>query len=245
LSGEVGRFYGVALESSANPLAFRVSLIVHPPMKLASCLLLAMGLSVVAADPPSKLMPVDEATKDPSFFVFRARLLEVIARHDGDALLKTLDPNIQTSFGGNGGIQEFKEMWKPETPDSELWTALAGVLSMGGKFGDASEFSAPYVAAAWPENLDPFDHGAITAENVRVRAKPDASGEVIGSLSFAIVRVLEWTDGSETAAWIKVQLTDGREGYVARDYVGSAAGQRAYFSKRDGVWKMTAFVAGD
>lgn len=217
-------------------------------MKLVFCFLAAWVLSITAAfaaDSPTKLMPVDEATKDPSFFLFRARLFEIIARRDADAILKLLDPGIQTGFGGNGGVKEFKEMWKPEAADSELWSALAKVLAMGGKFVESGDFEAPYISAAWPETLDPIDNGAITGENVRVRSKPDSSGEVIGSLSFAIVRVLEWSHDSKSSGWVKVQLADGREGFVAGEYVGSAAGQRAYFAKTNGIWKMSAFVAGD
>lgn len=217
-------------------------------MKIAFLALTCWCLScaaVFAADSPMRLLPVDEAARDPSFFIFRARLFEIIARRDADAILRVLDPQIRNSFGGDGGVQEFKEMWKPEEVDSKLWSDLAKVLAMGGKWDGTKGFEAPYVSAAWPENLDPFDYGAITAENVRVRAKPAADGEVIGSLSFAIVHVLEWPDDTPGASWVKIQLVDGREGFVAGDFVGSAAGLRAYFEKRNGAWKLISFVAGD
>jgi hypothetical protein len=50
-----------------------------------------------------KLYPVDEATKDPSFFTFRARLIQAVQRHDAAFLISILAPKITNSFGGDGG----------------------------------------------------------------------------------------------------------------------------------------------
>lgn len=198
----------------------------------------------LAAERPAKLLPVDEAAKDPSFFLFRARLLEAVARRDVPAILQVVDADILNSFGGSGGIAEFKEMWKPESPGSLLWTELARVLAMGGKFAGRDEFQAPYVSAAWPE-LDPFENGAIVGENVRVRAKPDKNSEVLASLSFDLVEVIEWGGEPAPESWVKIRLSDGREGHVASGFIASGACQRAYFERKNGAWKLASFVAGD
>ena len=135
---------------------------------LISSLLLAVS-PPSHADPPRKLLPVDEAAKDPSFFLFRSRLLEAVATHDAAFVLSILTPDILNNFGGNGGIAEFKEQWKLGGKDSELWKTLAHVLSLGGRFMGDATFQAPYVSACWPEDADAFDFGAILGENVRVR----------------------------------------------------------------------------
>lgn len=61
--------------------------------------------ATLAAAQVGKLLPVDEAVRDPEFFAFRAQLQAAVARHDAEAVLAAVDPNIQTSFGSGGGIE--------------------------------------------------------------------------------------------------------------------------------------------
>ena len=208
-------------------------------------LLVLAVASPVQADPPRKLLPVDEAAKDPSFFLFRARLLEAVAAHDAGFVLSILTPDILNNFGGNGGIAEFKEQWKLDGKDSGLWTTLAHVLGLGGKFMGDATFQAPYVSACWPEDADAFDFGAILGENVRVRDKPDKNGAVLARLTFDMIPVLEFAPDHEEDSWVKVKLPDGRVGYISAAFVGHAVDWRAFFEKKDGQWRMTSLVAGD
>ena len=77
-----------------------------------------------------KLLPVDEGVRDPSFFVFRARLLEACERRDAAFVLSAVDQNIKNGFGGDDGVAGFKRQWKSESPASELWKTLTGVLAL-------------------------------------------------------------------------------------------------------------------
>ena len=208
-------------------------------------LVLVLGVATAAAGPPRKLLPVDEAAKDPSFFIFRARLQEALAKHDMTFVLSVVTPDIQIGFGGDDGIEAFKKAWKPDVKDSAMWSELARVLALGGKFIEGGKFQAPYVSAAWPEDLDPIEHVAIVGENVRVREKPDAGSAVIASLSYDLVTLVESSGQAGKGPWSKIKLADGREGYVSDAFLGSGASLRAYFEKKDGTWKMTALVAGD
>lgn len=58
-----------------------------------------------------KLYPADDAAKDPTFFTFRARLIQAVQRRDSAYLISILASNISNSFGGSGGVEEFKQMW--------------------------------------------------------------------------------------------------------------------------------------
>ena len=198
------------------------------------------------ADAPRKFSPVDEAAKDPSFFVFRARLIEAVIARDAAHVAGILSPKILNNFGGDGGIAEFKAQWKPEDRESKLWTELGHVLSLGGKLSKDGGFSAPYYSAAWPEDdgADPFEFVAVIGENIRVREKPNADSAVIAKVSFELVRVEEQQDGASDE-WTKIKLSDGRKGFVASRFTGSPVGWRANFTKENGEWRMTAFVAGD
>lgn len=208
--------------------------------------LLACALPAQAAEPSRKLLPVDEAAKNPSFFLFRAKLQEAVAKKDAAFVLSIIAPDIQTGFDGENGSAAFKKKWdlaKPE--DSGLWHVLAGVLALGGKFNEDGSFLAPYTSAAWPEDLDPFEYVAIMGENVRVREKPDAGSAIVATLSYEILTLVP-TDGENgKEAWMKVKLANGREGFVREEFLSLVIGFRAYFEKKNGAWVMTALVAGD
>ena len=195
-----------------------------------------------------KLYPVDEAAKEPTFFTFRARLIQAVYRRDSAHLLSVLSPKIQNSFGGDGGIEEFKTMWKPERAQSEVWSELAKVLSLGGAFDESGIFEAPYISAKWPEDKDSFELGAIIGEKVRVRAAPQISSSIMRELSFDIVNVPDWQKNQargEKRDWIKVKLSDGQSGYIAEEFIRSPVDYRAGFAKEQGRWVMTFFIAGD
>src|SRR5262245_10335517 len=75
-------------------------------------LILLVSISCPAMAQVGKLYPVDEGPKDPSFQAFRDKLIEAAKNRDAKFILSILDPNITSSFGGNGGVKEFKETWK-------------------------------------------------------------------------------------------------------------------------------------
>src|SRR5262245_13299488 len=158
----------------------------------------------------AKLYPVDEAAKDPSFFTFRARLIIAIQKHDAAFVTDILDPKITNSFGGDGGVAEFKETWKLNRPNSELWNELGTCLALGGKFSTDGSFSAPYVFAAFPEQFDSYEYAAIIGQDVRVRKEPSLKSPVIKMLSFDVVKFT----ATQEKNWALITLADNQAGYV-------------------------------
>ena len=77
------------------------------------------------------LKPVDEAPLDPEFLAFRTRLQAAVTKHDAAALMEVVHPEIKHGFGGDDGIHAFKELWRHEDPNSELWMQLVYVLGLG------------------------------------------------------------------------------------------------------------------
>jgi hypothetical protein len=205
--------------------------------------------TVVANAQVKKLYPVDEAAKDPTFFVFRARLFKAIQEKDTQFIYSILDDKIENYFGGGVGIASFKTTWHAERPNSKLWSELLNVLALGGRFDEKDHsFSAPYLFNGFPEDVDAFEHGAIIEDGVRVRKEPSTRGEVLVTLSFDIVEVPTWDRQKSTndkRDWLLVKLSDGQKGYVAAEYVRSPIDYRAIFEKKNGKWVMTAFIAGD
>lgn len=104
-------------------------------------------------------------------------------------------------------------------------------------------FSAPYTYSAWPEDLDGFIYSAIGGENVNLRTAPNTNAEIVGKLSYNIVKT-EDQDGVPEG-WDKVSTLGGMSGYVKSEFVKREIGYRAGFEKKRGKWVMTFFVAGD
>ena len=203
-----------------------------------------------------KVYPVDEASLDSSFFLFRARLLEIIAQKDIIRFLPLVDKNIKADFGGEDGKPGFIKIWGLNSQEkinaSALWPTLDGILRKGGTFSKNRQFfTAPYTYSNFPESGDMFSQSIIAGAGVRMRAEPNLKGAMLKKLSHDIVEFkaltsLEETIGGETHPWIHIATEDGMDGYVWGKFVVSPLGFRAGFEKQDsGDWKMVFLVAGD
>jgi hypothetical protein len=196
-----------------------------------------------------KLYPIDDAAKDPTFFVFRARLFRAIQEKDARFIYSILHEQIENDFGGGVGIPSFKSTWHLERVNSPFWSEFRQVLSLGGKFDEKDHsFSAPYLFNSFPQDADAFQNGAIIEDGVRVRKQPTTQSEVLRTLSFDIVAVPDWQvkrGSNEKREWVKVKLEDGQTGFVAAEFIRSPIDYRAIFEKKNGKWLMTAFIAGD
>lgn len=196
-----------------------------------------------------RLLPVDEASRDPDLFQFRARLQEAVTRHDLTAVLEAIDPEIRNSFGGDGGIDEFQKQWNLPSDQSDFWHQMGLALSLGGTFYDENTFAAPYLIKNFPEDLDAFEHLVLIGSDVRVRAEPRLGSEVLAVLSFDILpfarEANERLSEKQSEEWTAVLLRDGRVGYVASRYLRSAIDYRAIFDRKNGRWWLTAFIGGD
>lgn len=193
-----------------------------------------------------KLMPVDEASREPSLVAFRSALLAAIDRRDTEALLAALDPHIRTSFGEGGGIDAFRKQWKPEQRDSRIWTELEQILKLGGTFqkgGNVPRFWTPYVYSAWPDRQDAFEAYAVIAANVPLHQSNDATSQPIATLAYDIVTRVGQNDAD--APMHHVRTSDGHEGFVEARFLRSPIDYRAGLVKRADGWKIEAFVAGD
>jgi hypothetical protein len=188
------------------------------------------------------LRPIDEASRRPDFVEFRHRLQADVSRRDQAAILGIVHPNVRVSFGDGGGIDAFRREHLENTA-GKFWEEFGTILRLGGRFRERNAFDAPYVFSAWPGDLDSFECLAVIGSRVRVRAAPGLDARILTALDFAIVRGLPV--GSETPGWRRVQLANGRTGFIASQYVRSPVDHRALFEFRDGRWWLMAYVAGD
>ena len=199
------------------------------------------------------VQPVDEAKKDASFLAFRTKLLAAAKTRDAKYVLSIVDQNIMNSFGGDGGIKEFRETWKINSPNSKFWSELLKVMTNGGTFSEedgSKMFSAPYTFDGFPEDLDVFDYSSIFGNNVNLRVKPDLSSKTVTQLSYNIVKVdyqnsVKKSGSEDEYSWLKIETLGGKKGFVKSEFVRRPLDYRAGFVKKNGRWKMTFFIAGD
>lgn len=215
-------------------------------------LLAAFSLDA-AAQSERRLLPVDEASKDVSFKIFRDKLLAAVRRRDAKYVLSVVDPDIKNGFAGEDGVANFRKQWKINNAKSPLWDELLFVLTRGGAFqmeGGNKMFTAPYIYSSFPGNLDAFEYSAITENHVGLYARPSASARLVANLSYHIVKVdfnnsVKASANSDSYTWVKVTTLGGKTGFVRGNFVRSSIDYRAGFEKKRGQWKMTFFLAGD
>lgn len=213
-----------------------------------------VALSAVAARaaepvPPTRLFPVDEAARDPSFVAFRDELKAVIARKDAAKLFTYLASDIKLDFGGGYGGPEFHKRWKPFDKDTKVWKALSLVVDNGGKFPVSGGFAAPYVFAAFPEGLDAFEVLIATNKDAVMRTAPRPDAAIVRKLDHDILTIVKSAHRLQHEAgptdWSEVKDANGKHGFVLDQDLRSPIDYRAIFERRDGKWVMQTFIAGD
>ena len=211
---------------------------------------LAAAVSGAAAQ-EVKLLPVDEGVNDLSWTVFKARLLDALAKRDQKYVLGIVDARIRNTLGKNGSM-EFRRLWQPQAADSPLWVELPKLLFLGGVFvkrdKGASEFCAPYVHFKWPDNAPAGASGAILAADSLMKTKPSAAAETLQTLSHDLVKVLDWEvaddDKENKQLWVRIETGAGA-GYVPEEQIRSPLEHRACFAKKGASWRMTGLEVGE
>jgi hypothetical protein len=216
----------------------------------------------------NKLYPKNEVYKDSSLTDFICKLQYAIFKKDKNFLLSVVDKNVKNSFGGDDGIEEFKQMWQLDSSNSSVWFYLSKLISMGGTFSSyktdtisPTSFVFPYVfnMDLPSDTLDFFWIMAVTATNVNVREKPEKNSKLLGQLSYDIVTVddekshppfhgkkLQNATYYVEKEWYYVTTLDKKlSGYVYWEYLWSPIDYRLFLDKINGQWKITCLIAGD
>lgn len=218
---------------------------------LCLCLTAAVPASAQDVSQPKKLAPVDEAAKDASWVSFRNRLLAALDKRDRKFVLSILDRNIRNTLDTPRGIAAFRKQWNLDADDSPIWRELPAALFLGSAWlkpeKGPRELCSPYVAVKWPEDIDPFDHGAITVKEALVKAAPSAESMTLATLAYDIVPVSDWEVADQAAEakqkWVKIRFK-GTDAYVPEEQIRSPVEHRACFVKTENGWRMAAFVVG-
>lgn len=197
-----------------------------------------------------KLYPVDEA-KDSSFKGFREQLLVAIKKRDSKFILNNLTSDVLASYGGCEGVKCFSQFWKLNQPNSQLWSTLSNVLSLGGSFQTfegKKYFCAPYVYSKFPAKVNGeeltgvHEYAAVISKDVNVRVRPSFNAPIVTTLTYDIVK-LDRSFNNSSGNWLKIIAPIS--GYVSSKFVRNPFDYRACFQKVNGKWLMNSLVAGD
>ena len=100
--------------------------------------LLSTALATTTHAAPVLTPPVDEADKDAALVAFRDGLRAAAEARDTDAVLAASCPEILISFGGDGGLDEFRAFLSvPEDTLSEEYKPQAQAMRDAKMGGDA------------------------------------------------------------------------------------------------------------
>ena len=216
---------------------------------LALALVMCAGSLALARAQEPQVLPVDEAVTDASWVQFKKRLQSAIEKRDKQFVLSILDRGVRNQGEDTAGIAEFRKQWEIDASDSPLWRELGSAMQLGAAYikreQGPPELCAPYLLAKWPEDVEPFDHGAIVARETTIQAEPSLSSSALGTLSYHIVPVADWEVADKASdvsqKWVRIQYR-GREGYVPEEHVRSPVEHAACFVKSPSGWRMVAFA---
>lgn len=196
-----------------------------------------------------RIEAVDEASRDLSWALFRAKLLTAIENRDRKFVLSVLDPKVRNGSDAPLGIAEFRRQWEFDSDDGVFWRMLPSALSVGSAWFERPnkqrELCAPYVLAKWPRDVDPSVYGAISTKEAWVKAEPSWESNTIAKLSYQIVRVTDWEvadlDPKFTQKWVRIRLLKEGTGFVPEEHIRSPIEHTACFARTGNSWRLTVF----
>ncbi len=189
-----------------------------------------------------RLYPVDDTTRDPAFRSFVKRLRSAVEARNANALRKLVDEGVVVGPADDDtGWPKFAAMWRPDSHDSKVWSALSDLLSFGFVREHPSLFVSPYLVWRFPRELNMATHLVVIRDKAALRVAPSVRAPVAASLSFDIVQRLGQPETSEDLVrWVRVRTADGKTGYLNERDVVSPLMPRAQFGIRRGRWILIA-----
>lgn len=207
---------------------------------------------------PIKVLPVDEAAREPTFREYRQEFLRALAARDASRVVSMIQPELRKE-----SFVEFLTLSRQEIVGGEeawVWRELERVVSLGGGFtvtegaiSGRREFCAPYAYIRYPRSsplLSEMGEGepwVVIGRNVAVRRAPSIKATVIARVSYDVLPVDDRDARDESGApivWQGVYLPNGGYGFIADDLLWGDRDYHACFAQIDGQWLLTKFARG-
>lgn len=187
-----------------------------------------------------KWAPRDTCAEVEGAAAFRQRLAAAVHARDDEALVALAAEDIRLDFGGGAGKQELRE--RLDDGALGLWEELRTLISLGCSANEQGGITIPWYFDQNLGGVDPFETMIVTGENVPVHERALATSRRVASVSWDLVTL---TAPLTDTRYQRVELSDGRTGYIATGQLRSLIDYRLIASSRNGRWRITSFVAGD
>ncbi|MGL5838538.1 MAG: SH3 domain-containing protein [Sphingorhabdus sp.] len=204
-----------------------------------------IGLTVSAHAAPAKQFPPrDECLSIDGYFDLRQKFEDIVKRRDAKALLAMTAPTISWSFGGGEGKEAFARNWKLDSGKaSPIWAELDQIIRLGCFAQGPDNPTMPHYFGQDPGTGDAGGGAALVlGPAVNVRTQPTTASSSLRKLNWEVVTT---TPGSSDPGWSKVQLADGKTGFIRNDYLRDYLDYRIGFERKDKGWVISFFIAGD
>ena len=171
---------------------------------------------------------------------FRTRLGAAIRARDVDAVVALAADDVKLDFGGGEGSAELRQ--RLGDPSLGLWDELDALMALGCSANDLGGITIPWFFDQDLGDADPYFAMLVTGEDVPLRERPDPASKPVATISWDLVEIATLDPESD---WQRVELGDGKIGFIATDKLRSVIDYRLTASSRNGRWHITSFVAGD
>ena len=187
-----------------------------------------------------KWAPRDECAGLEGADRFRSRLVTAVAARDVERLVALAADDVKLDFGDGAGSAELRARLADRSLG--LWSELDALMTLGCSANDEGGITIPWFFDQDLGEADPFLAMLVTGEDVPLLERPDPASRQLATVSWDLADIASLEPDS---AYQRVQLPDGKAGFIATDKLRSLVDYRLTASSRNGRWRITSFVAGD
>ena len=201
---------------------------------------LAAGRRIAVPPPPD----------DPEVRALIARVEAIAAARDAEALIALAAPDIVTSFGGAGTLDELRALVSEPRFWDDFGSVVAGGAVVSDDWTDGRRVLLPAAFETWPADLDPYEFLYSDRPGALLRAGPSEGAPVLAPIHEAILAEVpnfEGWNGLYEAGWAYLCAAPLGCGFARRSEVRSPIDWRAVFLQAapSAPWVLETFVAGD
>ena len=123
------------------------------------------------------------------------------------------------------------------TPEHDLWKSLEQLLRLGCAKGQGNnEIVMPWLfSQELDSNVDPTAAMLVMGEDVPILAKPSASAEKIGTVSWDVIHLSAYDPAKP---FQPVSMPMHQEGWMATDKLRSVLDYRLMAAREGGQWRI-------
>ena len=187
-----------------------------------------------------KWAPQDTCAEVEGADQFRTKLAAAVRARDIDGMVALAADDVKLDFGGGGGAAELRK--RLADPSLGLWGELDALMDLGCSANDQGGITIPWFFDQDLGKADPYYAMLVTGEDVPLFERPDPASKPVATISWDLVEIASLNPES---AWQRVELEDGKVGFIATDKLRSLIDYRLTASSRNGRWRIISFVAGD